>query len=334
MPLSPELLTAVTCSSSEVAWQAISSHLWETFSADLPSDDAVAEIVRRDAGLTELDNVVSGSAWELWNDFVDVVPRSSASLVDFWKSTPNGKAVLILDGLSLRESPWLLSEAGKRGFKIHTAGCRASELPAETTPFAKSLGFSQRSSLDNNGAGGAHKLSGAATACGNLNWRDCVELIGSQTGFVFWHHWPDHRMHELAGPGASLRKLAQEAEAALTSDGFWALVDRLTTGRRLVITSDHGYAACGQFHNLSDKDQVEYMKTIFKNGRSAASDGLGDARNGAWMPPIDLRLTTSHGAWHYVLGRQRWKSPAGYPTLAHGGLSLLEVFVPFIELSK
>ena len=330
MPIGSDLLSQVTAAPPAQAWQAISDYLWEQFSAPIPAAAADSEVVRRDKDLNELDNVLSGSAWELWNDFEASIPKATDSLVQFWESNPEGRAILILDGLSLRESPWLLTEAERRGYKIRQAGCRASELPAETTPFAKRLGFSQRSLLDNNGAGSAHKLKGATTACGDLNWLDCVSLIGSQTGFVFWHHWPDARMHELAVPGASLHKLAKEAYQSLTSDDFWSLVERLTTGRRLVITGDHGYAACGHFHDIVDKDQADHMKTLFKSGRSADSSDT----DGAWVPPIDLRLTSSSGTHQYVLGRRKWKSAGGYPTLQHGGLSLLEVFVPFIELTK
>jgi hypothetical protein len=327
MSISSDLLSQVTASPPAQAWQAISDYLWEQFSAPIPEAAANSEVVRRDKDLNELDNVLSGSAWELWNDFEASIPKASDGLVEFWESNPEGRAILILDGLSLRESPWLLTEADRRGYKIRQAGCRASELPAETTPFAKRLGFSQRSSLDNNGAGSAHKLKGATTDCGDLNWLDCVSLVGSQKGFVLWHHWPDVRLHE---PGASLHKLAKEAYQSLTSDDFWSLVDRLTTGRRLVITGDHGYAACGHFHDIVDKDQAAHMKNIFKSGRSADSSKT----DGAWVPPIDLRLTSSSGTHQYVLGRRKWKSSGGYPTLQHGGLSLLEVFVPFIELTK
>ena len=154
-------------------------------------------------------------------------------------------------------------------------------------------------------------------------------MVGSQESVVFWHHWPDERMHELSGPGLGLRKLAKEARAGLTSDDFWSFVDRLTTGRRLVITGDHGYAACGEFHDLAG-DQATYMKTVFKSGRSAPATGT----DAAWVPPIDLALASAHGPHQYVLGRRKWKSAAGYPTLQHGGLSLLELFVPFLEISK
>ena len=330
MPISKEILQSVTCSPPKEAWASIAAHLWQTFSAPIPRAAADAEVVKRDRGVTELDNTLSGSAWDLWEHFESLVPKGSQSIIDFWTKTNGGKAVLLLDGLSLRESPWILEQAEQRGYAIHQAGPRGAELPAETTPFAHSLGFGQRSALENNGAGSAHKLPGATTESCNLPWNECVNCIGAQEGFVFWHHWPDERMHNLSGPGSGLHTLSKETYSHLTSDDFWALIERLTTGRRLVISADHGYAASGLFPDLTDKDQVAYMKTQFKSGRLAGNDG----QDGSWVPPIDLCLTTAHGTNRFVLGRRKWKSAGGYPTLAHGGLSLLEVFVPFIELSR
>lgn len=330
MPLAPDLLTAATAKPADQAWPSIINHLWKEFSADLPTAASDQEIVKRDRGLTELDNIISGSSWDLWNDFDAVVPKASQTIVDFWTKTQGGKAVLILDGLSLREVPWLLDQAKKRGYTQHETGVRGTELPAETTPFANALGFNQRSSLENNGAGSAHKLKNAYTIASNLPWQECVDLVASQEAVCFWHHWPDERLHSLAGPGAGLHKLAKEIHAGLASDDFWLLVERLSTGRKLLITSDHGYAATGMFPDLSDKDQVSYMKTLFKSGRSSSES----SSDGSWVPPIDLRLATAHGSHRYVLGRRKWRIAAGYPTLQHGGLSLLEVLVPMVVVSK
>lgn len=328
--MTADLLDAVTNQPPDQAWATIIEHVWTTFSASVASAGSEAEIVNRDRGLTELDNILSGSAWDLWTHFEHVVPKASRAIIEFWNGTQGGKAVLILDGLSLRESPWLLKQAVDRGHKLHEAGARAAELPPETTAFANALGFAQRSSLENDGAGASHKLKGAFTVSCNLPWKDCVDQVGSPASVVFWHHWPDERMHDLAGPGAGLHRLAKEIHAGLESDDFWTLVERLSTGRRLVITGDHGYAATGLFPDLIDKDQVNYLRSLFKSGRS--SNIL--AEDGSWVPPVDLRLATAHGDHAYVLGRRKWKSAAGYPTLQHGGLSLLEVLVPFIELSK
>ena len=325
-----DLLESLTSRAPEQAWSDIADHLWQTFSAPIAPAVADAEVVKRDRSISELENTLSGSCWDLWQHFETSVPKTSQAIMDFWKRIHGGKAVLILDGVSLRETPWLTQQAEERGYTIHGASPLGTELPCETSPFAKSLGFAQRSALENNGAGGAHKLVGAGTESSNLPWKDCTGLVGNQESLVFWHHWPDERMHDLAVPGEGLHKLARETHEHLTSDDFWAFVDRLATGRRLIITSDHGYAACGLFPDLVDKDQVEYMKKLFKSGRTAT----GDSDNGVWVPPIDLQLQTSHGSHRYVLGRRKWKSAGGYPTLHHGGLSLLEVFVPFIELSK
>ena len=60
MPIAPDLLTATTAKPADKAWPSIIDHLWRVFSADLPATAVDAEIVKRDRGLTELDNIISG----------------------------------------------------------------------------------------------------------------------------------------------------------------------------------------------------------------------------------------------------------------------------------
>jgi hypothetical protein len=136
-------------------------------------------------------------------------------------------------------------------------------------------------------------------------------------------------LHDHDDPGKGLTTLTQEVQENLTSEDFWRFVERLAEGRRLVITADHGYAASGLFPD-SNKEQTDYLKDIFKSGRWESS--IVEA--GSWAPPIDLLLNTENGENLFVLGRRKWKSAGGYPTLTHGGLSVLEVAVPFIELSR
>ena len=315
---------------SKDAWQNIFKMLWEIFSEPLTPQGVEHEIIDREQKMAALELVLSGSAWELWNDFETSVPRTSQSLIEFWNRTSSGKAVLILDALSLRESPWLVQEANRRGYKVHQAGTRGSEIPSETTSFAKALGFGQRSSLENDQAGAAHYLHGARTESLDGAWDHSVDWIASAPTIILWHHWPDNRIHDLAEPGDGFQKLCCEAAQQLTSDSFWKMVERMATGRRLVITSDHGYAASGMFADVGDKEQSNWLKTNF--GSSRFAHGLSTTHH--WVPPISLCLQTAHGTNQFALGRRKWRSAGGYPTLAHGGLSLLEVAVPFIEISK
>lgn len=325
----PKLHSILTTPPTE-AWQRIFDILWKIFSASLAPQEAERKITEREHKVAELELLLSGSAWELWNDFEASVPRTSQSLIEFWNDTPSGKAVLILDALSLREAPWLVQEADRRGYHVHQAGARGSEIPSDTTSFAKALGFSQRSSLENNQGGAAHHLAGARTESLDGAWDYSTDWIASAPAIALWHHWPDKRIHDLAEPGDGFQKLCREAAQQLTSDSFWKMVERMANGRRLVITSDHGYAASGMFADVTEKEQLGWLKTNFGSSRFAH----GPSTANHWVPPISLCLQTAHGTNQFALGRRKWRSAGGYPTLAHGGLSLLEVAVPFIELSR
>ena len=65
-----------------------------------------------------------------------------------------GRAVLILDAYRCGRLPWISPcGAASWGTRFKSARVHVCEMPGETTPFAKALGFAQRSSLESNGAG-------------------------------------------------------------------------------------------------------------------------------------------------------------------------------------
>ncbi len=329
MTLPLDLIQTLQSSQASDAWNAVLDHAWGLCSQPFTTGKAVTEVHARDRSLADVDHFLATAGWDLWADYEASVPRTSQVLAHWWTTHPPGRAILILDAFSLREAPWILHQAEARGLTVQHARPTCAELPADTTPFAKALGFAQRSSLGNNGAGNSHVFAGARTESADMAWVDCADLIGSEPDWVFWHHWPDHRLHDHDDPGKGLQTLTEEVAAQLEGDAFWALVERLATGRRLVITADHGYAASGQFTD-TNAEQSDYLKKRFKSGRAIGSD---DAP-GAWVPPIDLAIESAHGRHLYVNGRRKWKSHGGYPTLTHGGLSVLEVTVPFIEISR
>ena len=312
-------------------WPKIFSTLWQLFAEPIRKDLVDAKTVERDRGIKPLDDVLAGSAWDLWRQFETSAPKTSVALKEFWQRQTTPKAVLILDALSLREAPWIIEGAEQRGYTVHSAGATGSELPGDTTPFAKALGFGQRTKLQNN-EGNSDCFPSAFTASTDMPWQDCASLIKADPNIIFWHHWPDESMHHLADKGNGYAVLAKEAADVLTGDDFWAFVDKLAMGRRLVITADHGYSNPALFPDVHPADQKEYLKSQFKSGRNR--ELKSDIVDQHWVPPLSQSLDTAHGNWNIVLGRKKWRSQGGYPSLAHGGLSLLEVAVPFIELSK
>lgn len=326
--LTPALLQQLTQAPAAEAWPAAVAHALALCRAPLTPARAVGEVARRDRELGALDNLMAGCAWDLWHDLPDCVDTTAESLTRWWAQQPGGKAVLLLDGLSLRELPWLLQGATERSYTTNSVAATACERPGHTQPFAKALGFAGRSALQHNGAGAAHRLHGAKTECNALPWTDCAALVDAQPHWVYWHEWPDRQIHDGAGAGEGLDLLTRHAAEQLTSDAFWAFVRRLAQGRRLVITSDHGYAATGYFADADERASA-VLKPLF--GQRRSNPGAGDT--GSLLPPVMLQDSSAHGTHRQALGRWKWKSPGGYPTLAHGGLTLLEVLSPFVELS-
>lgn len=74
-----------------------------------------------------------------------------------------------------------------------------------------------------------------------------------------------------------------------------------------------------------------YLKQTFSSGRSK----VGAGGTAPFVPPVALPIDRPHGAHLLALGRRKWRSQGGgYPTLTHGGLSLLKELSSFVELSK
>lgn len=329
MALNASALHTLTQGTDADAWTVIIRQAIEISSKPLAAGNAPGEVVKRDREIGELDLFLSSSGWDLWHGFGDSVERTSDRLIRWWAEPFSAKAVLILDGLSLRELPWLLQGAKERGFTLHEVSAGASELPGETDEFARALGFASRSKLQSNGGGLAHKLQTASTESVDLPWKDCEALVDSAPNQIFWHHWPDAKLHDGSGAGQGLEPLTRDVAEQLSNEDFWSFVARLATGRRLVITSDHGYAATGYFPD-ADGEVGQFLKQTFSSGRSKT--GASDV--GPFVPPVALQIDGPHGAHLLALGRRKWRSQGGYPTLTHGGLSLLEVLSPFVELTK
>ena len=273
-------------------WPKIFSALWPLFAEPIRQDLADAKTNERDRAIKPLDDVLAGSAWDLWAEFESTSPKTVEALKAFWTRQTMPKAILILDALSLREAPWILEGAAQRGYTIHSAGATASELPGDTTPFAKAMGFGQRAKLQNN-QGKSESFDDAFTESVDLPWQDCASLIKADPNIIFWHHWPDARMHHLAEQGNGYRVLAKEAAEALTGNEFWAFIDKLAKGRRLVITADHGYSNPALFPDVYPDDQKDYLKTQFKSGRNTAIKNTLTEQH--WVPPLSQVLATQNG---------------------------------------
>lgn len=269
------------------------------------------------------DRLLAEAAWELWEAFPAHADKASDCLKG-WAASGSGKAVLILDALSLRELPILMGAAEARGIQPVHVKVTGSECPSTTDHFAKSLGLSSRSVLANDGKPGTFTLfrGDCYTDVLSLPFEDCA--VPPKPNLVIWHSWLDDLIHlQQKLPD----QIAGIAAGTLQSDGFWNFISRLRQGRGLIVTSDHGYAVSKRFSSeVEDPDAIEILRKTFGASRNKAASESWQRR---FMPPIVM----TNNNQHVVMGQRKWKVQGGFPHVCHGGMSLLEVAVPYMEFS-
>jgi hypothetical protein len=270
------------------------------------------------------DRLLAEAAWELWESFPECAVKTSTELKK-WTGQGHGKAVLILDALSLRELQILLGAAEARSIKPVQVMVTGSECPSTTDHFARALGSSSRSTLANNGKPGTFNLFNGQcyTDVVSLPFEDCP--VPPSPNVVIWHSWLDDLIHlQQKLPD----QIASQASNVLQGDGFWNFINKLRQGRRLVITSDHGYAVSKRFSSeVEDPDAIDILRKTFGASRNKT---LSEPWEKQFMPPIVM----THNNQVMVMGQRKWKVQGGFPHVCHGGMSLLEVAVPWLEFNE
>lgn len=325
-PTSPEAWVDLIVGNVDPAetWAAIFARL-----RDMALADPGAAAIHRETIIP--DRLLAESAWGLWQEFTRCAPSVVSELKKFWATTTAaGTAVLVLDALSLRELPIIVSAGQERGLAPSRVDVRAVEVPTETDRFAQALGLPSRSKLYNNQAPDTFVLAGPDVRTDLLEspFADCVGGIPNAPRLFIWHKWPDEPLiHLQADKKDGPAVVAAQTKGELSDDGFWALVDRLRQGRRLIITGDHGYADASSFSSEEKNEEtVKLLRSHFGASRCAKEDPTKP-----WprqhLPPLVCR----HDGWLVMMGQRKWAVQGGFPQLCHRGLSLLEAAVPVIE---
>ncbi|MBN1547396.1 MAG: hypothetical protein JW902_12125 [Syntrophaceae bacterium] len=272
------------------------------------------------------DRLLSEASWELWKSYSASASITSTKLVSWCKeSVQSGKAVLILDALSLNELPLILGGARNKNSAPSKVSITGSEIPSDTDSFARALGVPSRSSFQNNRAPSGFKLFKGAffTEVFAHPFADCCGLIPPAKNVFIWHTWLDDMIHLYK---KTPDQIHSAAIAAFQSDDFWKFINTLRQGRTLVITGDHGYTNSRLFSSEeTEQENIEAFRNTFSASRYAS---IREPWNHSCMPPCVL----STDDYHVIMGQKKWKVQGGFPALCHGGLTLLEVAVPFIEI--
>jgi hypothetical protein len=273
----------------------------------------------------EGDALLADAAWELWRAYAASAEcahlRTSARMRDWWdQAGPSGRAVLVLDAMSLRELPALLEGADAHGMEPSVVAATGAPVPTTTNAFAHELGIPSAGNLKGNGAAGSFKFkSGQTEKYDHVPFADMVHAVTNQPDVFFWHDLVDAQLHVASAHSQLFNTVTDQ----LRHPDFWRLVARLRQGRRLLVTSDHGYAIRASARDiLSDSAKALVRAVMGGSHATAAKEPLP-----AHVWPSLLMTANEH---HVVVGNRKWRAP-GAREVSHGGLSLLEVAVPWVE---
>jgi hypothetical protein len=238
-------------------------------------------------------------------------------------SSPNS-AVVVFDGLSLREIPMLLGLAEQSGLKISRTDVSLAAVPCETMDFINRelpCGRIAPSQLP----GRKELKERGIAAVYNGNYTQGITTNHEGTALLVWSAFPDLTYRD---SGAKFDSHFENIHAMFET-AWMNTVQRIKGKKRIVITSDHGYIFFGAGMDFPRQpSELRDLNLYFGNDRHVSLTEKPDP------PASDDVYRDSSRQVALIKGRVKTRSTgeAAAKLYKHGGLSLMEMLVPWIEL--
>lgn len=295
----------------------------EVWTLDRFQKEAPVEFLERgEKAVNTLEEILSSAAPRFYDELT-VAPDDHSVATFLNGSDPC--AVVIFDGLSLREVPALLALAQKSGHNIQEQGVGLAALPSETLDFVEQrlgVGHVAPSTMASRG----ELKSKGIKAYYYAHPGERHPLDGNARALLLWSAFPDNTYKD---SGARFSDHFAQLQASL--EAAWkATVMSIPSGRRILVTSDHGYVYLGAgLSALRTKEELRPLSAYLGGERFAHPSEKGP-------PPQHPDLALYPGRDVAILrGRVQTypPGPSSNKLYKHGGLSLMEMLTPWIVLS-
>lgn len=320
--LNSSLLARLTSPEPRLPWITdwLTKQVWseKRFRANTPED----YLLEGEQSIHDFEELLASSA----DQFYDELAAAAVQAPGLLERSPAGSAVIVFDGASFREIPLFLSKAKESGFRVTECSVGMAALPSTTTAFvaARLLGkevtpkiLPQRKELKEKGVCAYYLDDAISTHQVNP---------GNGKTILIWSAFPDITYQD-----SDARFARHFADMQKLYDTAWRnTVMQIPRGRRIVITSDHGYIFFGAGFDstrpnevcaLLDQDRFKTFGTDEKMPNPADAPGLQVFE--------DRRLAMLRGRI-----KNRPKGPSANKVYRHGGLSLMEMLTPWIVIEK
>ncbi|MBW1708135.1 MAG: hypothetical protein JRJ86_23770 [Deltaproteobacteria bacterium] len=238
-------------------------------------------------------------------------------------SEPN-TAVVVFDGLSIREVPMILTLADKSGFDISLLGTSHAAIPSETIDFINRelpCGRIAPSQLQTR-----RELKEKGIVA--IYSRDITQPLSAEyenSSLLVWSSFPDSTYKD---SGAKFESHFENIHA-LFETAWMNIVQAIKGKKKIIITSDHGYIFFGTGMDFPrSPSETKALNAYFGNDRNVPLE------ENLQLPISDDLFVVQSQNVAMVKGRVKTKSTgeAASKLYRHGGLSLMEMITPWIEL--
>lgn len=253
-------------------------------------------------------------------DELTAASESSTSLFDQFVSQKT--AVVIFDGLSIRELPLIQDLAQKTGFNITNSGYRYAALPSDTNAFIEQRLIGRRigpSQLETRKEFKERNI--------RIYHYDTIirqfTIPNDETSLMIWSSFPDGTyMNFEAKSSGHFEAIVKQFDVAWKN-----IILNIPHGYRIIVTSDHGYAYlhAGYESELKSKKAID----ILNNNRFRIFNENEDLP----QESNDLQINY-HKRVAMLRGRikNRPQGPSANKVFRHGGMSLMEMLTPYVEI--
>jgi len=247
----------------------------------------------------DFEEFILKSYWE----FYDLLAKACLKEKDVFQLYPDA-TIVVMDGMSLRESALLYNLLRGEGYNVKH-GFNFSAVPSDTEFFRE-------------------KIKKPMGDFSQINNPKSIRLTGDEK--YIWSYFPDVMLDKI--------KIGHTVISSL--EEMYKVVEKIVLEilaklkvEKIVITSDHGYirTEAGFIFSVSEKARRKFQQ-IFSSKRYVKMDDI-DVED-----LVKEGYVKEFNGYYLAKSRYLWPVSGKFSIYIHESLSLMECFVPVLEVEK
>ncbi len=323
MDLTLSLLENLTAPGNRLSWikKWLIEEVWS--SAHYASLSHIDYLKQGENAVNEFETLIAASADRIYRELLSTNDPGKSLL----KVLSDSKtALVVFDGLSLRELPIIQKLSEKSGFKVKEIDYAQAAIPCETIDYIeRELDCGRIAPSQLQGRKELKEKGISAVYTNDPTQR--INISDENSSLLIWSAFPDNTYKD---SGARFENHFENIH--MQFETLWMnTVQQIKGKTRIIITSDHGYIFFGTGMDFPRTGhEMRELNNYFGNDRYAF---LYDKPNPPDSDDI-IRDETRHVAMLKGRVKTRSTSEAASKLYKHGGLSLMEMLMPWVVLEQ